>query len=149
MVMTAARPKVAEAGAQDPKSTPSEAWIARLQARFPTERTVDEALTRKLRNRADPPYRPSTLAEVAGQLRAFFAVHAPRSRSARRGSARRRRIEGAVPLYPARTGQRPDGLRAAARTARIGGGNPPAARVRSNERGARDDPGASCPLGGR
>lgn len=77
MVMTAVRPEVPEAGAQDAKSTPSEAWIAQLQARFPTERTVDEALTRKLRSRADPPYRPSTLADVAAQLRAFFAIHAP------------------------------------------------------------------------
>lgn len=64
----------------DAKQTPTEAWIAEVRARFPTERTVDDALTRKLRNRSGPPFRPSSLDEVAAQLRAFFDDHVPGAR---------------------------------------------------------------------
>ncbi len=57
----------------DEKQNPSPAWIAEVRRRFPTERTIDEALTAKLRNRAGPPYAPSSIAEIEAMLRAFFA----------------------------------------------------------------------------
>lgn len=61
----------------DEKQAPSAAWIAELRRRFPTERTIDEALTRKLQNRAGPPYAPTPLSDVEARLRAFFAREAP------------------------------------------------------------------------
>ncbi len=61
----------------DHKQTPSDAWIAELRARFPTERTVDAALTRKLRDRAGPAYAPTSLLEMEELLRAFVAQAVP------------------------------------------------------------------------
>ncbi len=63
----------------DHKQTPSDSWIAELRARFPTERTVDAALTRKMRDRAGPAYSPTSLAEMEGLLRAFVAQAVPGS----------------------------------------------------------------------
>jgi aminoglycoside phosphotransferase (APT) family kinase protein len=67
----------------DQKQTPSADWIATIRARFPTERTIDEALTRKLRSRAGPPYVPSPMADVENQLRQFAAAVAPGMRVAK------------------------------------------------------------------
>lgn len=61
----------------DEKQTPSAAWIEEVRRRFPVERTVDEALTRKLRHRAGPPYTPTALSEIEDRLRAFFAEKHP------------------------------------------------------------------------
>lgn len=57
----------------DAKQTPSEAWIAGLRARFPTERLVDETLAAKMRARAGPPHRPQTVDAVRDRLQAFLA----------------------------------------------------------------------------
>jgi aminoglycoside phosphotransferase (APT) family kinase protein len=56
----------------DPKEHPTEEWIAGLRARFPTERYVDRALTRKLRARTNPAYHPQTVDGVAERLRLFL-----------------------------------------------------------------------------
>jgi aminoglycoside phosphotransferase (APT) family kinase protein len=56
----------------DAKQSPSEAWIAELRARFPTERTVDAALTRKLRRRAGPGHLPQSPASVVERLERFL-----------------------------------------------------------------------------
>ncbi|MES2492520.1 MAG: phosphotransferase family protein [Pseudomonadota bacterium] len=61
----------------DHKQTPSDVWIAELRARFPTERTVDAALTRKLRDRAGLAYAPTSLARMEELLRTFFAQAVP------------------------------------------------------------------------
>ena len=56
----------------DPKQAPSDAWIDALRRRFPTERTVDETLTRKLRRRAGPAHRSQSVAAVIDRLTAFI-----------------------------------------------------------------------------
>ena len=61
----------------DFKQTPTDAWIEEVRARFPTETTVDEALTRKLRSRAGPAYAPSPLSDIEDRLRAFLAQEEP------------------------------------------------------------------------
>ena len=61
----------------DFKQMPTEAWIEEVRARFPTEATVDEALTRKLRSRAGPAYAPSALSDIEDRLRAFLAQEEP------------------------------------------------------------------------
>ena len=61
----------------DSKQAPSDDWIAQLRTRFPTERTVDAALTRKLRDRAGPAYTPTSLVEMEGLLRTFIAQEVP------------------------------------------------------------------------
>ena len=43
------------------KNRPTEAWIAQLRTRFPTEREIDRVLTRKLRRRSGPAYAPLPL----------------------------------------------------------------------------------------
>lgn len=63
----------------DYKQTPSPAWIDAVRSRYPTERTIDEALTRKLMNRAGPPYAPTPLVEITGKLEKFFTKHVPGS----------------------------------------------------------------------
>lgn len=57
----------------DDKQNPTPTWIAEVRRRFPTERTIDEALTAKLRNRAGAPYAPSPITDIEARLRAFFA----------------------------------------------------------------------------
>lgn len=61
----------------DPKQAPDEEWITQLRARFPTERTIDEALTRKLRDRSGPPYSPTSLSEMEQCLHRFVADRMP------------------------------------------------------------------------
>ncbi|MGD9662523.1 MAG: phosphotransferase family protein [Porticoccaceae bacterium] len=61
----------------DNKQNPSTEWIEAIRTKFPTERTVDEALTRKLRNRAGPAYSPSSLAEIETCLKNFAADTVP------------------------------------------------------------------------
>lgn len=57
----------------DAKQAPTEAWIAQLRARFPTERTVDAALTRKLRARAGPGHKSQPPDQVVERLQRFLA----------------------------------------------------------------------------
>lgn len=64
----------------DEKQTPTAAWIEEVRARFPTERTIDEALTRKLNQRAGPPYVPSPIEEIEERLTRFVGHAAPGSR---------------------------------------------------------------------
>jgi aminoglycoside phosphotransferase (APT) family kinase protein len=52
---------------------PTEEQIEAIRRRFPVEPYIDEALTRKMRARADPPHRPRSLTEVGEALRAFLA----------------------------------------------------------------------------
>lgn len=61
----------------DDKQKPSADWIEAVRRRFPTERTVDEALTRKLRNRAGPPYAPTPIDEIEARLQRFFTDKIP------------------------------------------------------------------------
>lgn len=63
----------------DHKQAPSEAWIESVRARFPTEPTVDAALTRKLRHRGGPPYVPSPLSDIEERIRRFIEREAPGS----------------------------------------------------------------------
>jgi aminoglycoside phosphotransferase (APT) family kinase protein len=53
----------------DAKQQPTEDWIAGLRARYPTERYVDRALTRKLHARTGPAYRPQSEQGVGERLR--------------------------------------------------------------------------------
>lgn len=64
-------------GLADHKSTPTAAWIDATRAQFPTERTIDEALTRKMEARSGPSYVPRSIAEIEALLRSFFANHVP------------------------------------------------------------------------
>lgn len=59
------------------KQTPSPEWIETVRAHYPTERTVDEALTRKMKARSGPPFVPTSLDEIADRLRGFFAAKVP------------------------------------------------------------------------
>lgn len=61
----------------DSKQNPTQDWIGELRRRYPTERTIDEALTRKLRARSGPPYAPSPLRDIAARLERFFADAMP------------------------------------------------------------------------
>ena len=54
------------------KQAPSAEWIAELRQRYPTERYIDRALTRKMQHRADPPYCPQTEVTVLKQLNDFL-----------------------------------------------------------------------------
>ena len=56
----------------DDKQHPSPAWIESLRRRYPTERTVDEALTAKMRSRAGPPHRPQSIDGVIERLNRFL-----------------------------------------------------------------------------
>lgn len=66
----------------DSKQHPTREWIEALRLRYPTERTIDQALTRKLQARSGPPYAPSPLGEIAGKLERFFAHAMPGARVA-------------------------------------------------------------------
>ncbi len=57
---------------RDAKQIPTEAWIADLQQRYPTERLVDVTLTTKLRARPGPPHRPQSVEQVHDRLHAFL-----------------------------------------------------------------------------
>jgi len=58
----------------DAKQCPQPAWIDDLHVRFPTERTIAAALTRKLSQRAGPPYTPSSLDDIGQRLKAFLSA---------------------------------------------------------------------------
>jgi len=62
----------------DLRNNPTEAWIESLRARYPTEPSVDAALTRKLRKRSADrePYRSPTLKDVSRRLSDFLAKQA-------------------------------------------------------------------------
>jgi aminoglycoside phosphotransferase (APT) family kinase protein len=61
------------ASGADWRMAPTEEQIEAIRRRFPVEPCIDEALTRKMRGRADPPHRPRPLVEVQQALRAFLA----------------------------------------------------------------------------
>ncbi len=56
----------------DHKQNPSREWIETLRRRFPTERTVDETLTGKMRRRSGPRYQPPSIESVRERLSAFL-----------------------------------------------------------------------------
>lgn len=57
----------------DHKQAPTRDWIESVRRRFPTEATVDRALTRKLETRAGPPHRALSVGEVADLLHRYLA----------------------------------------------------------------------------
>jgi aminoglycoside phosphotransferase (APT) family kinase protein len=61
----------------DEKQNPSDEWIESLRRRFPTERTVDETLTGKMRRRSGPRHRPQTVEGVVERLTRFLARRLP------------------------------------------------------------------------
>jgi len=63
----------------DCKQSPTANWIEDVRAKYPTERLVDEALTRKMRNRNTEPYYPQNRNEVAERLTKFLARRLPSS----------------------------------------------------------------------
>jgi aminoglycoside phosphotransferase (APT) family kinase protein len=52
----------------DPRDRPTDAWIESLRSRYPTERYVDRALTRKLQARANAAYQPQTTLGLEARL---------------------------------------------------------------------------------
>src|ERR1700761_9101463 len=56
----------------DEKQNPSPERIESLRRRYPTERTVDETLTAKMRGRAGPPHRPQPIEAIAARLTSFL-----------------------------------------------------------------------------
>jgi aminoglycoside phosphotransferase (APT) family kinase protein len=48
----------------DPRQQPSDAFIAELQRRYPTEPEIDRVLTRKMRQRSGLPHQPVALAQL-------------------------------------------------------------------------------------
>jgi aminoglycoside phosphotransferase (APT) family kinase protein len=54
------------------KQNPSEAFIASIRARFPTERLTDVTLTRKMRLRSGPPHRQQSVEAVRARLQTFL-----------------------------------------------------------------------------
>jgi len=63
----------------DYKQNPTNEWLESVRARFPTETTVDETLTRKMKKRSSETYTPSTTAEIQDLLVDFFQAEAPSS----------------------------------------------------------------------
>lgn len=61
----------------DEKQNPSPEWIEALRRRYPTERTVDETLTAKMRRRSGPRHTPQTFDEVVARLTRFLAKRLP------------------------------------------------------------------------
>jgi aminoglycoside phosphotransferase (APT) family kinase protein len=61
----------------DEKQRPSAARIESLRRRYPTERTVDETLTAKMRGRAGPPHRPQAIEGLVSRLRSFLEKRLP------------------------------------------------------------------------
>jgi aminoglycoside phosphotransferase (APT) family kinase protein len=57
----------------DDKQQPSPAWIESLRRRYPTERTVDETLTAKMRRRAGPGHSPQPMDGVIARLTLFLS----------------------------------------------------------------------------
>ena len=57
------------------RDDPSEEFIARMRAAFPTETEIDLILTRKLRRRAGGPHVMLSLEEMVARVRAFLADH--------------------------------------------------------------------------
>ena len=57
----------------DAKQTPSDAWIEGIRARFPVEREIDQALTRKLQRRAGGRYQSPSQEELHERLTGFLA----------------------------------------------------------------------------
>jgi aminoglycoside phosphotransferase (APT) family kinase protein len=56
----------------DNKQNPSVEWIESLRRKFPTERTVDETLTGKMRQRSGPRHQPQSVDNVRKKLSAFL-----------------------------------------------------------------------------
>jgi len=62
----------------DAKQSPSADWIEMLRSRFRTERTVDVALTRKLKLRSGPPHRAQSRESIVERLTNFLSKRVPR-----------------------------------------------------------------------
>jgi len=58
---------------EDIRSAPTAEFIEAMRARYPVERTVDRALTRKMQRRAIMKAAPADLIELTGRLEAFLA----------------------------------------------------------------------------
>jgi aminoglycoside phosphotransferase (APT) family kinase protein len=61
----------------DEKQNPSAAWIEELRRRYPTERTVDETLTAKMRQRSGPRHTSQSVERVVERLTKFLARRLP------------------------------------------------------------------------
>jgi aminoglycoside phosphotransferase (APT) family kinase protein len=61
----------------DEKQHPSAAWIESLRRRYPTERTVDQTLTAKMRGRSGPPHRPQPIDGIISRLTLFLEKRLP------------------------------------------------------------------------
>ena len=61
----------------DEKQNPSPAWIESLRRRYPTERTVDQTLTAKMRRRAGPRHDSQSIAEIVERLTGFLKKRLP------------------------------------------------------------------------
>lgn len=65
--------------AQSDKQNPSADWIQAVRVRFPTERTIDDALTRKMEGRSGAAFAPVPDSDIERRLVSFFAEAAPGS----------------------------------------------------------------------
>ncbi|VTU30728.1 phosphotransferase family protein [Variovorax sp. PBL-E5] len=63
----------ATAASLDIRDDPSEAFIADMRQRFPTEPETDALLTRKMRRRSGPPYQQVSLAQMTKWLHAMLS----------------------------------------------------------------------------
>jgi aminoglycoside phosphotransferase (APT) family kinase protein len=61
----------------DEKQNPSPAWIESLRRRYPTERTVDQTLTTKMRRRAGPRHGSQSIANIIERLTGFLRKRLP------------------------------------------------------------------------
>jgi len=61
----------------DDKQQPSPAWIESLRRRYPTERTVDDTLTAKMRRRTGPGHSPQPMDGVIARLTLFLSKRLP------------------------------------------------------------------------
>jgi aminoglycoside phosphotransferase (APT) family kinase protein len=61
----------------DEKQNPSPVWIESLRRRYPTERTVDQTLTTKMRRRAGPRHGSQSIANIIERLTGFLRKRLP------------------------------------------------------------------------
>lgn len=61
----------------DEKQNPSPLWIESLRRRYPTERTVDQTLSAKMRSRAGPRHSSQSIANIIERLTGFLRRRLP------------------------------------------------------------------------
>jgi aminoglycoside phosphotransferase (APT) family kinase protein len=61
----------------DEKQNPSPVWIESLRRRYPTERTVDQVLTAKMRRRAGPRHSSQSIGDIIERLTGFLRKRLP------------------------------------------------------------------------